>query len=247
MAKGCTWLFGRGASIANGLNWVVPREWYDSLLKSCLCRDHLVERIIQTIRVEMQKPNIHCRPYKDFIEFLSLNTREGYYHNFLTTNWDYLLQQELDLWIENNQPGYAPIFLGTHSSVLHLNGSAEPHYINNRSPFLLEIDGAGYRKQTIEANIAFNKTVWTSYAVFVGMSFECEIDKGLLAALSYHEDNILFGEATLIIVDPNLNNLKRNEENMQNCFPRATILPINMGLEEWLGNCMPELSDLFFS
>ena len=217
MARSCTWLFGRGASIANGLCWSVPKEWYYAIENSTLDRGEIVDRIIKAIREEMANPIVDCTPYKEFISLLSLNANENHCHNLLTTNWDFLLQRELDNWIKGNQPGFTPKFLGTHSSIFHLNGTVESNYTKNRSPFLLEVDDAEYRKETVEANIAFHKILWSNILVFVGMSFECSIDRGLLSVLNYHEDNLPFGEAIIFIVEPNEVILNQNVANMGEC------------------------------
>lgn len=61
----------------------------------------------------------------------------------------------------------------------------------------------------------------------------------------YHEDNIPFGEAALIVVDPDQNSLFENIENMKCCFLKAALISVNMGFEEWLESGMPELNGFY--
>lgn len=152
MPQDCSWLFGCGASIANGLSWIVPTEWKNDLIEGRISREAHKKLIIETIRTEMQKPSIHCRPYRRLLNLMANRTIAGGHHRLITTNWDFLLQLEVDAWIRANQPGYAPRFLSTNSYVFHLNGTAEPGKSPKRSPFLLETDDANYRKQSHEAN-----------------------------------------------------------------------------------------------
>lgn len=138
MRQDCTWLFGRGASIANGFSWVVPEEWKEDLLHERVTREEHQNMVIEAIRSEILSSSVHCRPYQQLLHLMADRTVETGHHKLMTTNWDYLLQIELDKWIAENQPGYAPRFLGTNGSVLHLNGTAEPSESIYRSPFLLK-------------------------------------------------------------------------------------------------------------
>lgn len=160
----------------------------------------------------------------------------------MTTNWDYLLQRELDSWIDANCLGYAPRFLSTHGTVYHFNGSVEPGNFQNRSPFLLETDSAEFRQSTFEANHAFNLLLWSTLVVIVGMSFECSIDRGLLGALRANEDNVPLGSALFIIVEPAIDRLDQTYSILANCFPRAGGIRIKKGFGEWVNEGMPELS-----
>jgi len=246
MQRDCLWLFGRGASIANGLSWAVPIECIDDLIEGRISREEHQSLIIETVRQEMQNSSVHCRPYRRLLNFMANRTVGGGSHRLVTTNWDYLLQLEVEAWIAVNKPGYAPWFLSTHSSVLHLNGTAEPGASPYRSPFLLETDAADYRTNTIEANKAFNDLLWSTLVVIIGMSFECDIDKGLLASLHAHEDNMPIGEALFLVVDPFKGTLDNIARKISRYFPRANVQLVNSGLEEWVDTGMPELVGRIF-
>ena len=66
------WLFGRGASVASGLNWTVPKAWktYD--------RDDLISRIKKQISIEMEKSSTEV--YKKLLSILSKKTKTGFRH-----------------------------------------------------------------------------------------------------------------------------------------------------------------------
>lgn len=83
------WLIGRGASIACNLGWVVPDEW------NVLERQVKVAKIKQAIIREMNSPEVNTKPYKLFLGLLKNNAADGWQHLFITTNWDYLLQREI--------------------------------------------------------------------------------------------------------------------------------------------------------
>jgi len=235
----CSWLFGRGASIANGLSWLVPDKWKQDLIENRITREAHINMIIKTVRDEIQKPSVHCRTYRRLLNLMAQSTGYSNYHNLITTNWDYLLQLEVNAWIKRNQPGHAPHFLGTH--VYHLNGTVEPSESINRSPFLLETYSASYRKQSYEANKAFNSLLWSSLVVIIGMSFECDSDNGLLAALHANEDNIPLGEALFVVIDPCGENLDNVGRKLSQYFPRAGQQLMNCGLDEWIDSDMLEL------
>lgn len=246
MPQGCSWIFGRGASMANGLPWIVPDEWKRDLEEGRLTREAHIDLIVDAIRSEMDSASIHCCPYRRLLRFMAERTVDKDHHRLMTTNWDYLLQREVNAWMEANQPGYAPRFLSTQSMVYHLNGSAEPGEFQNRSPFMLETDSASIRRSTYEANQAFNLLLWSTLIVVVGMSFECDTEKGLLGALHHHEDNVPIGIANFIIVDPNQETLDRTYAMLAACFPRAGGVQVSMGLAEWIDAGMPELIGRIF-
>ena len=246
MPQDCSWLFGCGASIANGLPWVVPDEWKRDLIEGRVSREAHIGMIVDAIRSEMSKPSVHCDPYRRLLNILAERTVDQGHHRLMTTNWDYLLQRELTAWIEANCSGVAPHFLSTHGTVYHFNGSAEPGEFQNRSPFMLETDSASRRHRTYEANQAFNLLLWSTLIVIVGMSFECDTDKGLLGALRTHEDNVPIGSAAFIVVDPNKESLENTYAKLAACFPRAGGLRVNMGLAEWIDAGMPELVGRIF-
>lgn len=246
-AQGCTWLFGRGASIANGLLWVVPSEWKDDLASGRVARDAHVQMIIDAIRNEISKLPTEDTPYRRLLDIMATRTLDHGHHRLMTTNWDYLLQRDLSNWVEANQPGWAPKFLSTHGSVYHFNGSAEPGDFKNRSPFMLETDSADVRRATYEANQAFEYLLWSDLVVIVGMSFECQTDRGLLAALRVHEDNVPIGTALFLIVEPHKETLESTYAKLAACFPRAGGLRVHSGFAEWVDSGMPELVGKIFA
>lgn len=245
MSPHCSWLFGRGASIANGLPWVVPDEWKRDLIDGKVSREAHIGMIEAAIRSEVRKPSVHCDPYMRLINIMAERTVDQGHHLLMTTNWDYLLQREVNAWIEANQPGLKPHFL-TDSWVYHFNGSAKPGEFQNRSPFMLETDSASDRKKTYEANQAYNRLLWSTLIVMVGMSFECDTDKGLLGALREHADNVPIGGATFIVVDPSKETLEHTFAMLAACFPRAGGLRVSMGLAEWIDAGMPDLTGRIF-
>ena len=164
------------------------------------------------------------------------------FHRLMTTNWDWLLQSAVNRWIDRNRAGYVPWFLRPTSHVYHLNGSFEPGSFSGRSPVILETDAASDRVQSFEANVAFNKLLWSEVVVAVGMSFECDTDRGLLAALRKHEDNVPLGEAHFFLVDCSPETLRSNVEKFSACFPRASITPVFSDFSEWSAKGMPELT-----
>lgn len=164
----------------------------------------------------------------------------------ITTNWDYLLQRDLKFWINANSSGYAPRFLSTHGTVYHLNGSVEPGDFQNRSPFLLETDSASFRKRTFEANKALNYLLWSNLIIIVGMSFECDVDRGLLGTLRTHEDDTPIGSALFVVVEPNREILETTYKKLAYCFPRANGIHVNSYFGEWIERGMPELGQKIF-
>lgn len=247
MPQDCTWLFGRGASIANGLSWVVPQAWKDDLLAERVNRDAHVSMITDALREEMARVPQGSTPYRRLLDIMARKTIAEGHHKLLTTNWDYLLQRDVLDWIDVNMPGHAPRFLSTHGMVYHLNGSVEPGKFQNRSPFMLETDSASTRKATYEANQALNYLLWSTLVIVVGMSFECDMDRGLLATLRHHEDNVPLGNALFIIVEPNNETLESTYTKLAYCFPRASGIRVNKGLSEWIDGGMPELVPRLFT
>ena len=245
--QGCTWLFGRGASIASGLPWVVPNAWKDDLASERVTRDAHVSMIIDAIRDEMSRLPIDDTPYRRLLDVMATRTVDQGHHRLMTTNWDYLLQRDLNNWVQANRPGWAPRFLSTHGSVYHFNGSAEPGDFQNRSPFMLETDSVGTRRATYEANQAFNYLLWSDLVVIIGMSFECQTDRGLLAALRAHEDNVPIGSALFVLVEPHVETLQATYAKLTACFPRAGGLRVHSGFSKWIESGMPELTGRIFA
>lgn len=241
--QGCTWLFGRGASIANGLSWVVPQEWKDDLLAERVAREAHVGMIIEVMGQEMSQVPKNSTPYRRLLAIMANQTVDQGHHRLLTTNWDYLLQRDVNGLINANR-GYVPRFLGAQGMVYHLNGSAEPGDFQNRSSFLLETDSASVRKATYEANTALTCLLWSNLVVIVGMSFECDVDRGLLATLRAHEDYTPIGSALFVVVEPNMETLESTYAKLAHCFPRAGCIRVNLGLAEWIDSGLPELRQM---
>lgn len=124
----------------------------------------------------MSGPNVCTTGLRLFLDFLAKRTTSGWRHLFVTTNWDYLLQREINSFIPVIPGNVKPAWLAD-SHVFHLNGTIEdPSDHPFRSPFMLPEDPHHQRAWTPEANIALNKVIWQGMIVVVGMSFECATD-----------------------------------------------------------------------
>ena len=101
----------------------------------------------------------------------------------MTTNWDFFLQREVDLF---NRSDVKPTWL-VDSQVWRLNGTIEdwpnqPH----RSPFLLPDDPNSQRCPTTEGNTAYNDLIRNAR-----MSFDCGTDKFILHQFNLDQDRLL--------------------------------------------------------
>lgn len=185
----------------------------------------------------MERPEIECTSIRSFLELMAHRTNIGWRHRLITTNWDYLLQQE----IEKLNLSCLPSWLD-NSHVFHLNGTVEILENNSRrSPFLLEEDSGACRTNTQEANDAYNKMILDRYFVIVGMSFECETDKFLLRALGRVEDDMPIGESSWIVVNPDKSALKTSCRFIQDALPHASVISICATLSGWLQTGPKEL------
>ena len=101
-------------------------------------------------------------------------------------------------------------------------------------------------RATFEANQAFEHLLWSNLVVIVGMSFECQIDRGLLGALRAHQDNVPIGSALFVIVEPHKETLESTYAKLAPCFPRAGGLRVHSGFAEWIDCGMPELTGRIF-
>jgi len=231
MRQCLTWFFGRGVSIACNFKWVVPYEW------KCYKRDEQILMIKKQLKIAMDSEGVNTLPYKNLLSILSTKTKPDWCHQFITTNWDYLLERE----INNLNLQVLPKWL-CNSFVFHLNGTIEELPDNsNRSPFLLETDNASDRKSTVEANIAFNKIAWQKYFVIVGVSFSCEMDKYTLAILNSVEDYLPIGESYWIAVNPDQKELDNSLRIIQGYLPRAKFYAIKKDFKEWVSSGLAEL------
>jgi hypothetical protein len=148
--------------------------------------------------------------------------------------------------VDAHHPGDAPRFSRNSQLVYHFNGTAEHRYVPLGSPFLLETDSAAVRRETFEANEALGRLLWSELIVVVGMSFECQSDRGLLAALRVHEDNLPIGSSLIVVVEPSRATLDATRKRLAAYFPRARLVPVQTGLGEWIDSEMPELRGNIF-
>lgn len=237
------WIFGVGASVACNLRWVVPREWKegcDSWTDSE--RDCHIEKIRNTLRKEILKPEISQKPYESFLARLKgFSTIKNI---LMTTNWDTLLDSAVGIMY----PKICPKWLkSTH--VYHLNGTIEEASLETnpeftRSTFLLETDRFDKRKAGVEFNIVVRNLLWADVVVVVGMSFECNVDNGLLKSLSVIQDLVPIGAAEWLIVNCNKSALLRIEANLKSLFPGVNkIQKIEKTFEKWIQEGLPGLKN----
>ena len=229
---GClNWLFGCGLSIGCNLPWSVPVEWNN------LLREDKISRIKAALREEMNKPSVDCADIRFLLRILSMHTIKGWRHRFITTNWDYLLQREInDLRLTHLPPWLA------NSHVFHLNGTVENLEDNSyRSPFLLEEDFGTQRVSTPEADTAYTQMIWDRTFVVVGMSFECETDQFLLQALGRAQDDLPIGESSWVVVNPDKAMLDMSCMRIERVLPRGLVQPVHATFREWLQSDHQEL------
>ena len=234
MGSVVNWIFGRGISIGCGLSWRVPEEWVATP------REETIEKIKLKLRKEMKAEYVDKSLLVNFIEQLSSRTSKDWCHQFITTNWDYLLQEViLDLNLKEQ-----PYWL-RDSHVWHLNGSVEEFENNtNRSPFLLESDSYDIRKPAYEANVIFNRLIWGDIFYVVGMSFECKTDRYLLQSINRVEDDLPIGESYWFLINPDKNALEVSSTRIKRAMPRAKVYKAPITLEQWIGSGMEGLVNL---
>lgn len=223
------WLFGRGCSVACGLHWTVPnwfkvfpRKWQIYFIKIFITR-------------EMRGIKIGTGPYRDLIDLLSARTKSGWSHQFITTNWDFLLQREID----NLNLSVKPKWL-LNSNVFHLNGSIEKWGdSSSRSKILLESDKHLLRNWSLEANKAYNFLIFQKIIVVAGMSFKCSVDREFLHALNSVQDDLPIGDTLWIIVNRNIEELDAIGILLRQNFPQSKIISIQNSFEVWVSQgCM---------
>lgn len=234
MSHRVDWFFGRGLSIGCGLTWSVPIRYQS------LPRPVLIECIRASIRSEMSARHVDTTDIRNFLALLAERTIDPWKHQFYTTNWDYLLQRQiLDLNLQH-LPSWC-----AQSHVYHLNGTVENLKDNSsRSNLVLESDPSDARVSTAEGETAFNKIIWNSTFVVVGMSFECEVDKYLLHALRRVEDDLPIGESDWIVVNPTADDLDATCERIQKALPAATVTRVCGKFGDWILRRVPELQAL---
>jgi len=216
--------------MACNLRWGVPSDW------ARLSREIKIDRIKLELRMAMDAPDVDCSVIRNYLFQLESRTSQSCAHRLVTTNWDYLLQREiLNMGFET-----LPKWL-LSSHVSHLNGTIENLDSDYRSPFLLEEDLGSQRWATPEADIAYNEMLGAKCVVVVGMSFECETDRFLLAAMHRAEDDVPLGEALVIVLNLDQAALDKVSKRIKASLPRAKIWPVRQSFEAWVDEGMPEL------
>lgn len=236
MSRDVVWLFGRGLSVECGVSWVEPLEWKP------FAREERVGRIKKTLRAAMDAPKVNTLAIRRFLDYLGKGVSDGCRYLLLTTNWDSLLQREIDIAFPEVSPW--PKIKG----VFHLNGTVEDPLDANgssslprRTPLLLEDDPAEKRVQTVEGNWAFNLMIWEKVFVVVGMSFECQTDKFLLHHLSKVQDDLPIGESRWVIVNPDRSALGAVSSRIQKALPRAKVNSVCSTFSCWQEEGFPGL------
>ena len=228
----CGWIIGRGASIAHGIKWMVPKDWHDDYLAGKRTR----ESLIAAITGEMRRETDATAPthYARMIELLLERTAEDQIHYLTTTNWDYLAQRAFNE--HREKLGDLSIPYNTLRDPVHFNGSAEPGDWQNRSPFVLEVDDQARRRRgwSYEAQLAIGHLLIAQMIVIVGMSFECVDDRAFLRQLASMRTKGTYLGAHLVLVDPNAEVLKRNHEFLLQTFRQVTVEEIPLGFDEWV-------------
>jgi len=231
-SSGCVnWFFGRGLSMACNLSWSVPTEWQN------LPREEKIDRIKTELREKMDRPSVDSTVIQQLLDTLGKHTAHNWRHRFITTNWDYLLQREIQLLGLGALPDWM-----VNSHVYHLNGTVEELEDNsNRSPFLLEEDPAAKRCFTPEADSAYEFMLWDRTFVVVGMSFECDTDKFLLSAISRFENSSPIGESIWIVVNRDPQAVELSCSRIANTLPHAAVKGVCASFDDWLNGGLQEL------
>lgn len=226
-------MFGRGASAACGLSWTVPASWIS------LPREQCIEKIRHTLREESCASTIDTRAYAQLLDVLGNKTAPGWRHRFLTTNWDQLLEREVD----KAYPEECPFSWLESTHVFHLNGTLEESPENpRRSHFLLESDVEGTRIAKLESNLALANMRWADCFVVVGMSFECAMDRSLLAVLGKAE--LPVEVSTWVVVNPLRSHLNQVCSNLQAKLPHVIVVPVQKDFAGWIEGGLVELQEL---
>jgi len=189
------------------------------------------------LRQEMTRSSVDRTVIQKLLQILAKHTTVGWQHLFVTTNWDYLLQHE----IERLELAVQPPWMA-NSHVFHVNGTVEILPDNsNRSQFLLEEDSAVRRHFAPEANIAYNHMIWGQTFIVVGLSFECATDRFLLRALNRVEDDLPIGESTWFLLNPDMSALEESGGRISRALPHADVKLVQRTFGAWLDDGFPEL------
>ncbi|MFT6349395.1 MAG: hypothetical protein ACJAYB_002416 [Psychromonas sp.] len=234
MQSKVVWLIGRGASIACGLHWNLSES------EGKLNRESQISIIKEKLPQAMKKVN--SEPYSKLVRILEKRTTSKYFHRFVTTNWDCLLQNELSSLCESKES--VPNAFGMNSHVYHLNGTVEDTPEDLRSKILLESDKPELRKMRFESNEAFNAILESNIFVVVGMSFECVIDRYTLAALGHHGTEMPVASSNWLLVNPSREQAEKVANEIRGYLPDTKFKFVNEGFDEWIRRGARELCDI---
>ena len=203
-------------------------------------REDKIAQIKKSIIEEMGHPTIDTTLFKTFLQNLKDRTNQGWRHKFVTTNWDCLLEREINALNLEVEP---PWLASTH--VYHVNGTVDDSGDNSfDSPFLLEDDPCQQRISTPEANIISNYMIWDTIFFVIGMSFECEMDRFLLASLNKVEGDLPIGSSIWLVINPDKETLETSSSNIASALPRAKVYTTQKHFEEWMNEGMLPLKQL---
>lgn len=184
----------------------------------------------------MGEAGVDGKPINRFLKFLSTRTRDNWRHLFLTTNWDFLLQAEIDKFTAD-----CPRWL-RDAQVFHLNGTIEVQAdYSRRSRFVLPEDQA--RAPSLELNIALSKMTWGRTFVVIGMGFECEADRGLFSFLNKVKEISPGGESDWVIVNPCQSAIDSARDLIRLNLPQASVKPVCATFTDWLDTQFRGLSE----
>ena len=205
-----------------------------------LPREQKIAKIKKELIIASGDPSVDTTVYRKLLNNLDSRTATSWQHRFGTTNWDCLIEKEINsLNLEDLPPWLAD------SHVFHINGTVEEWGTEKyRSPFLLEEDSYQQRTPTLEADKFFNFMIWGNFFIVVGMSFECETDRFLLASLNKVEDDLPIGNSVWFVLNPDKETLKVSSSRIQSALPRSKVYTAPKKLEEWIDEGMVALKEI---
>lgn len=216
------WIFGRGASIACGAAWEEPETWKEK------DRHERIQNINRNLAKQMRNVPVGRNPYSHLLFLLEHKTTPNQKSLFITTNWDYLLQREID------SGDYDPCPRGSGQRyVWHLNGSIKKGRDSRYcSPIILPEDDK--RTDNQEFSWAMNQIVCERLFIIVGMSFQCKADEKILRVLRPDQNKLPFGEGRYLIVNNSAKDLERLESVIKSYFPRVDIIKEQADFKSWI-------------
>ena len=233
-----TWLLGRGISFDCGLIWNEPKEW-GSLPRECR-----IAKVKDALAREMVSPQVDTSVLRKFLRILDArHNARGYRHHFVTSNWDTLLDREMDALCRDRYDNACPEW--TRDGILHLNGAVDDDGISPfRSHFVFPEDWRGSRRPSVESNIAADKVIGSSAIIIAGLSFACDADNALLDFLREAADETPIGEAHCLVIDPCHSNLQRVCSILRCVLPEAEIDSRQSTFGDWIRVGLVELTEL---